>query len=418
MNTNITLNTTIKADKPNPKERILNLLFLSVPILMGIFVFFNPFPHTTSIKEICFYLSVFIVLILICFNKINFSFKSPLTLPFVLFTIWAFIGLFFAVNRENTFHDIYGHLLKYIILYYIFINFFNSKRLFYVLLWAIITSLGVITLSCMIYFYIVKAMPITARLGVPEFNVPVNSIGLIAAYSLLIELSMFEWKNKLYLKLVFLLLISTSSLAILLSRTIGAIIGLIFPIFILLPKNKKKMAVFILFFLILLSLLPTRHILSMINIRLQYKIRPAIWYSYFQAIKEQPVIGTGFGMEIYNPISLEKFNAHVHLPDKFKKLGPFHPHNILIDITVRTGIIGLILFLYIIVSSLWITIKTARKTENHFIKNWAICITAVFISILIQSMFTDMLLGKQAYLFYLTLPLMTILWRLDAEALS
>jgi O-antigen ligase len=261
-------------------------------------------------------------------------------------------------------------------------------------------------------------MPITARLGVPEFNVPVNSIGLIAGYSLLIALSMFKWKNKLYLKLVFLLFILILSLAILLSGTIGAIIGLIFPIFILLPKNKRKMSVFILFFLILLSLLPTKHILSRINTKFQSKVRPAIWHSYFQVIKEQPVIGTGFGMEIYNPIFLEKFNAYVHLPDKYKENGPFHPHNTLIDITVRTGVIGLILFLYIIVSSLWVTIKTARKTENHFIKNWALCITAIFTSILIQSMFTDMLLGKQAYLFYLTLSLMTILWRLDAEALN
>jgi O-antigen ligase len=266
----------------------------------------------------------------------------------------------------------------------------------------------------MIYFYIIKAMPITARLGVPEFNVPVNSIGLIAGYSLLIALSMFKLKNKLYLKLVFLLFILNSSLAILLSGTIGAIIGVIFPILTLLPKNKRKMSVFILFFLILLSLLPTKHILSRINIKFQSKVRPAIWYSYFQVIKEQPVIGTGFGMEIYNPIFLEKFNAH--LPDEIKKYGPFHPHNIIVDITVRTGIVGLILFLYIIVSSLWVTTNTVKKTEDHFIKNWSLCITAVFTSILIQSMFTDILLVKQAYLFYLTLSLMTILWRLDAES--
>lgn len=121
-------------------------------------------------------------------------------------------------------------------------------------------------------------------------------------------------------------------------------------------------------------------------------------------------------MEIYDTKFLEKCN--VDLPAKYKKKHPFYPHNILIDITVRTGIVGLILFLYIIVSSLWVTIKTAKKTEDHFIKKWALCITAVFTSILIQSMFTDMLLGKQAYLFYLTLSLMTILWRLDAEALN
>ena len=82
MGINVFIETTLKSNEQNSKEKILNILTLSVPILMGIYLFFNPFSHTTAIKEICFYLSVFIVLILICFKKIHFSFKSPLTLPF------------------------------------------------------------------------------------------------------------------------------------------------------------------------------------------------------------------------------------------------------------------------------------------------------------------------------------------------
>jgi hypothetical protein len=77
--------------------KVLNQI---IPILMVIFLFFSPIPHTTSIKEICFYGSVIIVLILTCFKKTDFSFKSPLTLPFALFTAWAFIGLFFALDNQ------------------------------------------------------------------------------------------------------------------------------------------------------------------------------------------------------------------------------------------------------------------------------------------------------------------------------
>jgi len=91
---------------------------------MGIFLFFTPFSHTTAIKEICFYLSIFVVLIIICSKKIDFSFKSPLSLPFALFTVWAFIGLFFALYKKNSIHDFYAHLLKYLAIYYIMINFF------------------------------------------------------------------------------------------------------------------------------------------------------------------------------------------------------------------------------------------------------------------------------------------------------
>jgi len=42
--------------------------------LMGIFIFFNPFPHTTSIQEISFYLAVFLVVLSIITQKMPFSF--------------------------------------------------------------------------------------------------------------------------------------------------------------------------------------------------------------------------------------------------------------------------------------------------------------------------------------------------------
>ncbi|MCD6153906.1 MAG: hypothetical protein J7J07_08375, partial [Syntrophobacterales bacterium] len=105
MDINTPSDTVLELNEQNAREKIFKILNLSVPILMGIFIFFNPFPHTTAIKEICFYSSFFIVLILIYFKKIDFSFKSPLTLPFALFTAWVFIGLFFALDKENSIHD-------------------------------------------------------------------------------------------------------------------------------------------------------------------------------------------------------------------------------------------------------------------------------------------------------------------------
>ena len=63
----------------------LDLMIKSIPLLMGIYIFFNPFPHTTAIKEICYYLSVFMIVILILSKRIDFTFKTPLLLPFGFF---------------------------------------------------------------------------------------------------------------------------------------------------------------------------------------------------------------------------------------------------------------------------------------------------------------------------------------------
>lgn len=106
-------------EKVKKGDRVFELLKQSIPILMGIFLFFNPFPHTTTIKEICFYLSAFIVLLLLVFKKVDFSFKTPLAIPFALFVLWSFTGLFFALNKPNSIHDFYAHLLEYLAFYYI-----------------------------------------------------------------------------------------------------------------------------------------------------------------------------------------------------------------------------------------------------------------------------------------------------------
>ena len=110
--------------KPTSNFNWLDLLIRSIPFLMGIFIFFNPFPHTTAIKEICYYLSVFVVTILILSKNIDFTFKTPLLLPFGLFILWSFLSIFFALDKKNSIHDFYSHLIRYVILYYILINFF------------------------------------------------------------------------------------------------------------------------------------------------------------------------------------------------------------------------------------------------------------------------------------------------------
>ena len=132
--------TKTKSTKFNNNFKIFDFLNQSVPVLMGVFIFFNPFPHTTAIKEISFYLSVVIVVALILFKRTEFSFETPLLIPFGLFVSWAFIGIFFSLNKENTIHDLYSHLIRYIILYYIIFNFFNSKKRLVCLSWVIIIS--------------------------------------------------------------------------------------------------------------------------------------------------------------------------------------------------------------------------------------------------------------------------------------
>ena len=132
------------------------VLDLSVFWLMGFFIFLNPFPHVTSAKEIAFYLSVALVVFGMATGKLNFSFKSPLTLPFMLFSAWAALGLFFALDPENSLHDFYAHLLKYLAFYYILVNCSSTKKRLKWLSWIIILSATTFCVGALGYERVLK----------------------------------------------------------------------------------------------------------------------------------------------------------------------------------------------------------------------------------------------------------------------
>jgi len=419
MGINTIRDTSPQFSEQNTREKIFNILNLSVPILMGIFIFFNPFSHTTSIKEICFYGSVIIVLILICFKKIDFSFRSPLTLPFALFTAWAFIGLFFALDKGNSLHDFRAHLLKYLVLYYILINSFNSRKSFELLSWIIIISGGIFSIGGIIYFYIISGNPISSRMGFPDIA-SINNVGIINLFPFLLSLNHFTKESKLHQKVMLLVVLVGTSAGMLLTQTIGAILGIIFSLLILSFKNIKGVIIVSLFLAIVIGFLPVKNRLTpnAVESKLLHDDRVCIWNAYFKIIKDRPIIGSGFGMQTYEKKLLSKYEQYRYKeadPTKFKTHVFFTPHNVFIDITVRLGFVGLVLFIYIIFMFIYTCFRMIKYGQSDFIRKWALCLLAVLVGYLTQAMFADIFISAQLITLYTIFAMTTVLWRLNAN---
>ena len=82
-------------------------------------------------------------------------------------------------------------------------------------------------------------------------------------------------------------------------------------------------------------------------------LRTKINHLSVEVIKEYPITGIGFGMQIYGNeslINLEKCN--IQLTEEFRlKNSLFLTHNTMLDITVRIVIVGLFLYLYILLTA-------------------------------------------------------------------
>lgn len=420
MDINTTTDTAPQLSEQNTREKIFKILNLSVPILMGIFIFFNPFSHTTSIKEICFYLSIFIVLILICFKKIAFSFKSPLTLPFALFTAWAFIGLFFALYKENSIHDFYAHLLKYIAIYYILVNFFNSRKRLIILSWIIIISATIFSIGGPVYFYLISGNDIsTTRMTFQETSI--NIIGFVTIFALLLSVHLLSRTGILYKKILLLISLIATSIITILTLSMGTLLGMILSLLVLFPKNKKAVFSTSLLFVTILVMITlnftttkTRVPTNFIQNKLQNNERIRIWRTYFEVIKDYPISGIGFDMEDmwHDQNFWDKYSARV--PSKLRTSITV-PHNIFISTAVRLGFVGLALFFYMIFAFArmsWITIKHGK---DDFIRSWGLCVTAAFVAWFVKGMFEPALSHVPAIILYIIFALMTIIWKLDSE---
>lgn len=404
------------SDTGNTKKDIFYFLNAIVLLLLSTYIFFAPFP-TSAVNEITFYSSFALVVFLIILRKTDFSFKTPLLLPFTIFVVWSAIGIFFAINKENSSHDVYVHLIKYIIVYFMLVNYFNSPKKFIALTWIIIISAAIFSYGGIVYFYLLKGYNIHTRFTCPEY---VGLRDFIYVFATILAVYLLSTNIKLVYKIILVFCIVGTIAATFLTQTRNALIALVIALIVLSYKNKekKKLLIAVIFFcflsVITLNKLGNRFSISdLISSKIT---RVSNNILYIEMIKNYPVTGIGFGMQTYQSAKLLNiYNQRV--PDKYKQDIPIEaPHNLLIDISVRLGIPGLIFFLYIIFTFLRMGWTTVMRGRHNFIRGWGLCITAAFTAFFFSGMFVDVEFGLPAIIQYAILAMMTILWQLNAKS--
>jgi O-antigen ligase len=404
--------------KSNNEFKIFDLLNQSVPVLLGVFIFFNPFPHTTAIKEISFYLSVVIVVVLVLFKRTEFSLKTPLLVPFGLFVFWSFLSIFWALNVENSIHDFYSHLIRYIILYFIIISFFNSKKRLVCLSWVIIISSTAFSVGGLIYYYLILNNSLSAKFASSFTHIPTNFVGFVTLFAIILTLYNFFTDNHLYRRAFLIICLFSLSAATLLTQTRSSFVALFIAGGIMLIKNKKSIFIFTLIFLIIFVATPLRKRFSLENIL--HNERIPNYYIMFEVIKNYPIIGIGFGNETYG--------TDIDLKDYQKKIPPniksiphpllTDPHNMLFSIVVRLGLVGFVLFSYILFVFGKMCVKSIKEGKDYFIKSWGRCIGSAFVGFFIIGIFEPSFSHLQETVFFTLFSMITIVWRMNEELIG
>ncbi len=455
-----TVKSTISRND-STQDLFLRVLNNGVLCLLGIFLFFNPFPHTTSIQEISFYLSVFLVVLGVIFRKMPFSFKSPLSVPLLIFTLWAAVGLFFALDQENSLHDFYAHLLKYLMLYFMLINAFRSRRRLEWLSWIIIISATVFCVGALGYEYLILGEnEYSTRFGVRFVQNPTNLMGVITLLAAILSTHHLKEKGRSWwyrALLVFCLLVLLAVTVLTESRSNFVALGIVAVI--LLIKYKKVLLAFGLVFVlfVLLSPIKDRFILSeKSNVGDMGSLlhRISIAYISYEIMKDYPVFGTGFGIKTFqNRKAIDPNVYNTRLPKKLRldEWGPRvvdlkayknqvlknsgkddrppeeqgivehlfkRPHNMFLSIGVRMGFVGLALFLYLLFVAGKMCWETMRYGQNAFLKGWGHCVTAAFAMFLVKGSLDPVFTHLTEVALFTIFAMITIVWSLNRAELK
>jgi len=402
---------TSKSETLKKEWQIYTCLNQSIPLLIGIFLFLNLFPHVTAVKEICFYLSAILVLILSISKKTVFSFDSPSTIPFILFVFWSLIGIFFALDIKNSVHDIYAHLLKYLFFYYILINYFNSMKRLTSLIWIVIISTTIFCSCGLIYFYIIQNYNIHTRFAMELTQVQTTLLGIPFIFAILMTVQCILHNPQIRYKIFLMSCLFIITTALLLTQSKGPLIAFLFTFPVLFYKHKRLLFIFVLIFSILISTTNIKN--RIITEEFIHPNRLGAIFTYMEIIKDHPILGTGFGMQTYDNQSL--LNTYrQRIPLKYQNTEFVkYPHNLFLDNAVRVGVIGLLLFLYIIYTFLRMGLKIARYGREAFIQSWGLCLLLGLCAFLINGMSESLLYGPPAIVLYTIFGMLTILWKLN-----
>jgi O-antigen ligase len=396
-------------------DRIVLFSQHAVTALLGIFIFFTPIPHTTAIKEICFYSALVITLVLVLSGKMRWSFRSPLAVPFALYAIWAFIGLFFALDKANSIHDFYAHLIKYLILYYLLIHFYNTRGRLVGLSWIIVLSITSFSVLGATYYYGIKGFHLMED-RIDFLEMEINIIGFPTLFGILLALTLYGWQKRNVLKALLLISIAGIGFVTLLTRSLGTLLGLIFSLATLFPRRKLIVSAIGCLMALLILILPVKARLTpdAVYNKLRTEDRVNIWSTYYELFKDYPIMGIGFGQAMWQDKALWDRYAS-RLPANMQTINQ-DPGNILVSNLVRLGVVGLGLYLYILFAIGKMGWALIRRGRDDFIKDFSLCTTAAFIAYFVKGMFEPGLAHVPALVAFTILAMMTSLWRMQGES--
>ena len=334
---------------------------------------------------------------------------EPAVILYLLIAIGATAA---SVNLSGSFRDLAIYFSAFI-LFFVLINQIENKQelagfLKFLLLGAFFVSLYGI------YQYLVGTPLPAGWVDVeqnPAIRTRVYSVfgnpNVLASYLVLLipfSCALFLDTKKVAVKFAYFALTGTLCLTLLFTFSRGGWLGVLASLLVFaLLKDRRVLILILIVLLASAALLPEVFLqrISTIGSPLDtsnaYRLR--VWQESLGIIKDFPLTGIGLGHESF--LSIYPF----YMLDRGKS--PFHTHNTYLQVLVETGIIGLLVFLWLLLSYFKRGLKAIASTRDKELKYLMIASLSATVGILTQGIGEVIIyLPKITILFWINIALL------------
>ncbi|HIJ77963.1 MAG: hypothetical protein OEY01_01480 [Desulfobulbaceae bacterium] len=343
---------------------------IAAVFFLSVFTFINPFPHLSTIREIGYYGACLFFGIILIREKDFSALKTPLLVPVALFTFWAFVGLFFALDVETSVHDFRSHLLEYILLFVLYVSFFKDPKMVRLVAWLLVISVSIASVHELYLWYVKMGNPWYKRITIPNHQSPTGPVGFMALYAILMSLYLFLFEKKVLLRCILLGCMLVLFITVFAVQTRSILFAMPIVFIALFWDRKKYLALFLIISICMGVITMTKFRQN--PIKTNYSPRLTLNYISMLVLKDHPITGIGFGIDSFgSPEVIDHEHYRGQVPVKIKSsVQVTSQHSMWMGIATRTGVVGLLLFgviLTVFVKMCYRVIRLSNDDEKKFL---------------------------------------------------
>ena len=417
-------NNNIDTSKP--------LLGRIVHIFLFLYLFLLIFPHTTTTKEIAFWIAFLCWVVLRLRKSESFMPLNPVTISLSLFMVIAFISSVIGMGPIENINRFKEELLPIFILFLITATEYRTIQKAKNLLIALVIAFAIYTFLVIwksfnygLVYFLDRAtrenlwLDGYAHMGIPIFSI---TLGML----LLMKDNRFKYFLLFFAGLEFFIIAAYSF-----TPLIGVIAVLLLWAFFAKPKGYRLWMKSFIIGVIILSvfllniygehsavkeyktrLYSIRHPLEEIKSTSGFTDRVLLWHAAVDIIKDRPLLGYGWGMKKYTKlVQQEKFleEWRVNKPSVYNFYTTFRgvffpPHNLFLEIVIQSGLLGLSAFIIFIGIYLYYLFKNILRNSSDTDRNFSIILVGgTFLSFMIMNLMNNELGNVGGEIFFVVL---------------